>query len=52
MKSKYQEYKKAFELLLEVWAIPLSDDTWNNIGCELADDITAVLNGNWRNESE
>lgn len=43
MKNKY---KQAYELLSELWfSIKLSDETFDNIPAELADDITALYNG-------
>ena len=39
------KYKKAYKLLEELWwSVKLSEETWNNIDCELADDITALYN--------
>ena len=42
---EYNKYKRAYILLEELWFnIPLSDETYNSIDCELADDITALYN--------
>jgi len=36
--------EKAFELLKELWlSVPLSEETWDSIDCELANDISALF---------
>lgn len=42
--EKTGKYKTAYKLLKELWlGLKLSEETWNSIPCELADDISNIL---------
>lgn len=44
--------EKAYEFLKELWSVPMSEESFQNIPAELSDDITALLNGEMEKAGE
>ena len=41
--TKEEKYKRGYELLCEFWwSVPLSDETFDNMSFELADEISEI----------